>query len=60
MRIMGWSNPSMASRYQHLADEVLSEIAGQVGGLLWTESPSDKDDPADDEDGSGDDVPSAG
>ncbi len=35
MDVMGWSNASMAGRYQHVPAEVLNGIAGQVGGLLW-------------------------
>lgn len=60
MRIMGWSNPSMASRYQHLADEVLSEIAGQVGGLLWADPTSDQDESRDGEGGTADGLPAVG
>lgn len=35
MGIMGWSNASMARRYQHIADEILNGVADQIGGLLW-------------------------
>jgi integrase len=35
MDVMGWSNASMAGRYQHVPIEVITGIAGQVGGLLW-------------------------
>jgi integrase len=35
MDVMGWSDASMAARYQHVPVEVLTEIAGQVAGLLW-------------------------
>ncbi len=35
MDVMGWSNASMASRYQHVPAEVLTGIAKQVSGLLW-------------------------
>jgi integrase len=35
MDVMGWSQASMATRYQHVPVEVLLGIAGQVGGLLW-------------------------
>jgi integrase len=35
MDVMGWSQASMASRYQHVPAEVLKSIASQVGGLLW-------------------------
>jgi hypothetical protein len=32
---MGWSQVSVNSRYQHVPAEVLQDIAGAVGGLLW-------------------------
>jgi hypothetical protein len=32
---MGWSNSSMAARYQHLTAQVRRDIAQRVGGLLW-------------------------
>jgi integrase len=35
MDVMGWSNTSMASRYQHVPTEVLTGIENQVGTLLW-------------------------
>jgi hypothetical protein len=35
MDVMGWSQASMASRYQHVPVEVLNGIAKQIGGLLW-------------------------
>lgn len=35
MAIMGWSSSSMAARYQHLVDEIRSDVASQVGELLW-------------------------
>lgn len=38
MGIMGWSNASMAARYQHLTDEVRRSIADQVGGHLWEQA----------------------
>lgn len=38
--IMGWSDGSMAMRYQHLTGEIRKDIAKRVGGLLWkTEEP---------------------
>jgi hypothetical protein len=41
MNVMGWSQASMAGRYQHVPVEVLTGIAGQTGGLLWeSESPA--------------------
>ncbi len=48
MDVMGWSNASMAGRYQHVPAEVLTGIARQVGGLLWA---ADDDQGEDDEDG---------
>jgi integrase len=35
MGLMGWSNSSMAARYQHLTAAVHRDIARRVGGLLW-------------------------
>lgn len=35
MAIMGWSNTSMAARYQHVTDAIRRDVATQVGGLLW-------------------------
>ena len=35
MGIMGWSNSTMASRYQHLTAEIRRDIAYRVGGLIW-------------------------
>ncbi|WP_439428062.1 tyrosine-type recombinase/integrase [Micromonospora sp. LA-10] len=35
MGIMGWSNSTMAARYQHLTAQVRRDIAQRVGGLLW-------------------------
>lgn len=40
MEIMGWSEMSMTSRYQHVPDELRQGIAEQVGGLLWESKPS--------------------
>jgi integrase len=45
MDVMGWSQASMAARCQRVPIDVLTDIAGQVAGLLWTE-------PTDDDDGS--------
>ena len=46
MDVMGWSNASMAGRYQHVPIEVITGIAGQVGGLLWdTDDEDGGDDP---------------
>jgi len=35
MGLMGWSNSSMTTRYQHLTPELRRDVAEQVGGLLW-------------------------
>lgn len=35
LKDMGWSQASMATRYQHVPAEVLTGIAKQVEGLLW-------------------------
>ena len=43
MDVMGWSQPSMASRYQHVPKEVLKGIADQVGGLLWSKPEAPKE-----------------
>lgn len=36
MGLMGWSNTTMTTRYQHLTPELRRDVADQVGGLLWT------------------------
>ena len=38
MDIMGWSQASMTTRYQHVPIEVLNGIASQVTSLLWRTS----------------------
>lgn len=38
MGFMGWSNPSMAVRYQHMTDPVRRDIAERRGSLLWNAS----------------------
>jgi len=35
MGVMGWSNSTMAARYQHIVAAVRREVATQVGGILW-------------------------
>jgi hypothetical protein len=45
MDVMGWSQASMATRYQHVPRGVLEGIAKQVGGLLWSDD-QDEDDGA--------------
>jgi Phage integrase family len=35
MSLMGWSSESMAARYQHVTDALRSQVASQVGELIW-------------------------
>lgn len=35
MKVMGWSNPTVARRYQHVGGAVLGDIAERVGSHLW-------------------------
>ena len=35
MSLMGWSSESMAARYQHVTDAMRTEVASQVGDLIW-------------------------
>ena len=35
MSLMGWSSESMAARYQHVTDAMRSQVASQVGDLIW-------------------------
>jgi integrase len=35
MSLMGWSSGSMAARYQHVTDALRSQVASQVGELIW-------------------------
>jgi integrase len=35
MSVMGWSNTAMAARYQHIIAAIRTDVATQVGGLLW-------------------------
>ncbi|SQD97756.1 hypothetical protein FMEAI12_4280062 [Parafrankia sp. Ea1.12] len=44
MDVMGWSQASMAKRYQHVPTEVLTGIADLVGGLLWQTMQQERDD----------------
>jgi hypothetical protein len=41
MSLMGWSSESMAARYQHVTDALRSEVASQVGQLIWDSTGSD-------------------
>jgi integrase len=38
--LMGWTDPSMMQRYQHLTSPLRTEVAGQLGSLLWGDSPA--------------------
>jgi integrase len=44
MDVMGWSQASMATRYQHVPIEVLNGIAKQVEGLLWMSAKDEGED----------------
>jgi hypothetical protein len=35
MSLMGWSSESMAVRYQHVTDAMRSQVASQLGDLIW-------------------------
>jgi len=35
MESMGWSDPKMLLRYQHVTDRIRRNIADRVEGLLW-------------------------
>jgi integrase len=47
MDVMGWSQASMATRYQHVPVEVLTGIADQISGFLW-KPPDDPEEEGDD------------
>jgi integrase len=49
MDVMGWSEASMAGRYQHVTSEITAAIADKVGGLYWSSTP---DEDEEDDDGS--------
>jgi hypothetical protein len=36
MELMGWSQMSMTTQYQHIPPELVRGIAQQVETLLWT------------------------
>lgn len=45
MELMGWSNAGVAKRYMHVTDELVTAVAEQVGGHMWsTASEPDGDD----------------
>jgi Phage integrase family len=41
MSLMGWSSESMAARYQHVTNALRSQVASQVGELIWAPVGSD-------------------
>jgi len=43
MSLMGWSSESMAARYQHVTDALRSQVASQVGELIWDTAAGDDD-----------------
>ena len=43
MSLMGWSSESMAARYQHVTDAMRTEVASQVGDLIWQPGRSGED-----------------
>ena len=43
MSLMGWSSESMAARYQHVTDAMRSQVASQVGDLIWNLPPGPGD-----------------
>ena len=41
MDMMGWSHISITKRYQHVSAELRDTIAGQIGGLYWSDDDGD-------------------
>jgi integrase len=41
MELMGWSQMSMTARYQHIAPDLIGDIAKKVERLLWNSSAQD-------------------
>lgn len=35
MQILGWTQPSMVARYQHVIDQLKVDAANRIGSLLW-------------------------
>ena len=35
MGVMGWTNPAMPQRYQHMTEAINQDVANRIGGLLW-------------------------
>lgn len=44
MELMGWSDASVAKRYMHVTDEVVTAVAEQVSGHMWGEPDDDDED----------------
>ena len=38
MQILGWTQPSMVARYQHVVDQLKIDAARRIGSLLWDET----------------------
>jgi hypothetical protein len=43
MSLMGWSSESMAARYQHVTDAMRSQVASQLGELIWDSAAASAD-----------------
>lgn len=43
MALMGWSSSAMVARYQHMIDPIRTQVAEQVGGLIWEVAKESKD-----------------
>ncbi len=44
MDVMGWSQVTMTTRYQHITTELTAAIADQLGRLFWAEAEAPEDD----------------
>jgi len=42
MAIMGWTDPAMIQRYQHMVAPLRAEVAQRLGGLLWDKDPIER------------------
>jgi hypothetical protein len=49
MDFMGWSNPDMMLRYQHVTDAMRKDIAKRLGAHLWESDDATNDSPSRDE-----------
>lgn len=38
MQILGWTQPSMVARYQHVVDQLKVDAANRIGSLLWPDA----------------------